>query len=105
MDAKILYIVMAQIDNATLASEWMAWLNREHLQEVIAGGAGGAEVFSSDATASEPLAIEVHYRFESRARFEAYLRDSAPALRAKGLAAFPPERGIALTRRVLTLQK
>src|SRR5690349_4239379 len=91
----IAYTVSVTFQHAKIAGEWIAWLEREHLAEVLAGGAMDAEVIQLDG---EPCRCEVRYHFESRAVFAEYERIHAPGLRAEGLKRFPAEQGISYAR-------
>ncbi|MCB0216747.1 MAG: DUF4286 family protein [Chloroflexi bacterium] len=94
------YTVHASFEGSDpgLIDAWIAWLAEGHLAEVLAAGALEASVLRLDDAAGTPPRCEARYRFPSRAAFEAYLRDSAPRLRAEGLARFPPESGIRYAR-------
>jgi hypothetical protein len=92
------YTVIGDFDDAAVAGEWIDWLRNGHLKAVLDGGALSAELVRLEPTAAAPLRLEVRYRFADRAAFERYERDVAPALRADGLARFPPSRGVRLTR-------
>jgi hypothetical protein len=94
----IAYTVIAHFTDSTVAEEWISWLQEEHLAEVLAGGALDAEVTLEDQKVAGEMRCEVRYHFASAESFAAYERDSAPALRAKGLARFPLERGIRYQR-------
>lgn len=85
------YVVHATFPSSALREEWIDWLRRGHVADVLHCGAESAEVMCLDG---DPLAAEVRYRFASREAFDRYERDSAPRLRAEGLAIFPPERGV-----------
>jgi len=89
------YTVACTFTDAAVAEEWIEWLRREHLADVLDAGAVEAEVVRLDAT---PPVCEVHYRFESREAFERYEREHAPRLRAEGLERFPLERGLTYRR-------
>lgn len=97
------YTVAAEFDDPSVAHEWIAWLRDEHLAEVISGGALDAEVILVDPQPGTPGSVgarcEVRYHFADRESFAAYERNHAPGLRAKGVARFPAERGVRLSRR------
>jgi hypothetical protein len=103
------YTVTATFDDPAVADEWLAWLRDEHVRDVIEAGAMDGEVIVVDpdspsgetANGAGPRkqTCEVRYHFTDRAAFEAYVRDHAPRLREEGLRRFPPERGIAYSRR------
>lgn len=92
------YTVSAEIDTEAVAGEWIAWLEGGHLEDVRRGGASRAELVRLDS-ADGAARFEVHYEFPSRDAFARYEATAAPALRAEGLAKFPPSRGVRLTRR------
>src|SRR5262249_24590222 len=97
------YTVAAEFDDPNVAHEWIAWLRNEHLAEVIAGGAMDAQVILLDPQPGTPgsggARCEVRDHFAHPESFAAYERHHAPALRAKGVARFPVERGVRLLRR------
>jgi hypothetical protein len=93
----VLYSVYAEFERVDVAEEWIAWLTGGHLAEVIADGALDATVVRLEG---EPLSCAVHYRFASRESLAVYERDSAPRLRAEGMAKFPPERGVRYRRTI-----
>lgn len=83
-------------DAARLFDAWLQWMTGTHLAEVLAAGASSASLVQRDDVA--PFCCEAHYRFPTKLHFEAYLRDSAPRLRAEGLRLFPTEAGIRYSR-------
>jgi len=87
------YTVMAEFDDAVVASEWVSWLEHGHLAEVLAGGALEAKVVRL-----APLKLEARYLFADAAAFAKYEREAAPRLRAEGLAKFPASRGVRMSR-------
>lgn len=95
----IAYTVCATLPTRTLASEYVAWLRDGHLDAVIAGGARTAQVVRIEEPA-EPVQVEVRYLFDSRGDFDRYVRETAPRLRAEGLARFGPASGVSFRRTV-----
>jgi hypothetical protein len=89
------YTVHCTFEDEATALEWIAWLEVEHVADVIAAGALGGQVVRLDG---DPVRCEVRYRFADRAAFEAYEREHAPRLREEGLGRFPLERGLRYTR-------
>lgn len=94
------YTVRASFPNADLLQTYIRWLCDGHVQQVIAGGASGAEVIRLDAEPGLEHAAEVRYRFATREALDRYLREFAPALRAEGLAKFGPSTGAAFVRTI-----
>jgi hypothetical protein len=92
------YTVCCSFPNPSLAERWIDWLEREHLQEVLAAGALDAEVIRVETAAGQPDRCEVRYHFASRAAFEVYERDHAPGLRQKGSDKFPAKLGLNYAR-------
>lgn len=90
------YSVSATCPDEATRDEYVAWLRGGHVDAVIAGGADSATIVVFEGEA-RPRA-EVRYVFSSRERYERYLREHAPGLRAEGLAKFPPERGVVFAR-------
>lgn len=75
---------------------YLDWLTGGHIQEVIEGGAlCGHAVLQTDPPA--PIVVS-RYRFPSIAAYETYVAQTAPRLRADGLARFGPQTGIAMER-------
>lgn len=99
---RIAYSVIATLPDATTASEYTKWLADGHVQAVLAGGALSAEVVRMEDPAGK-FQVESRYVFGSRAAFERYLRETAPGLRAQGLARYPASRGVTFERRIGTL--
>ena len=95
MSEPIAYTVRATFSDPEVADEWVAWLTGGHIEEVIKGGAIGAEIIQLDG---DEYQYEVRYHFPSREAFQAYERDHAPRLRADGLEKFPTTRGITYAR-------
>ena len=95
----IAYTVIASLPDAAVASEYIEWLKGGHIQRVVAGGALDARIVRVEQPAM-PIQVESRYTFPGRAEFEAYLRDTAPSLRAEGLERFPVSRGVSFDRRV-----
>ena len=85
-----------------MRAEFIAWLRGGHLADVVRAGAIDAELveFEPDPLrgSDPPGDVESRYHFASRAAYEAYAAGPAVALRAEGMAKFPPSRGIEMTR-------
>ena len=101
------YRVTAMIRGRALAAEYIAWLRAGHLQEVIEGGAREARLLELKESpmgegADAEIEVESVYIFSSEEAFARYEIDSAPALRAEGIALFG-ERPIRFARRVSRL--
>lgn len=94
----MIYTVTADFTDAKVAAEWVAWLRDGHMAEVVAGGALDAMVVRVEPTEAAPLRFEARYRFADLAAFERYERETAPRLRAEGLARFPFGKGVTLKR-------
>ena len=87
------YTVTAQFDAPEVAAQWVSWLRDGHLADVLAGGALEAAVVKRG-----PLQFQARYVFADAAAFAKYETQSAPKLRAEGLAKFPATRGVRLSR-------
>lgn len=93
------YRVRATLPSSQVRDEYIAWLTHGHLQAVKRAGASDARLILIDPDPADPRPIvESHYTFPSRAAFDSYLATAAPALRAEGLAKFPPDCGIHMQR-------
>jgi hypothetical protein len=96
----ISYMVTATLPSAVMAEEYVAWLRDGHVAQVIAGGAKSAVVVRLDVEAGELPRVMTQYLFASRAEFERYVREVAPALRADGVKRFGAERGVKFERAI-----
>lgn len=100
----LFYAVTATLPDAACAAEYLDWLTRGHIQQVIAGGATSARIVTLDPepapAGDHKPRLETQYQFPSRQTFDRYVRDFAPALRAEGLERFPPSRGVTFQRRL-----
>lgn len=100
-DARFLYAVRSRFTNREVRAEFIAWLAGGHLADVVKAGALDAELVEFEPDPSQPDApgdVESRYHFASREAYEAYASGPAVALRAEGMAKFPPDRGIVMTR-------
>jgi len=92
----VTYEVTATVREGLLPA-YLAWLLPDHAAEVVATGCfSGATVTQLDATR-----VRVTYLAADRAAVERYVASFAPALRAKGLAAFPD--GVTWSREIGTI--
>lgn len=94
----IAYSVTAEFDELSVATEYVRWLQEGHLAAVLAGGALEAVLLRHEPAAGAQLVFQTRYLFASMAAFDRYEKQFAPALRADGLARFPPSRGVRMTR-------
>lgn len=92
----IAYTVTAHSEDPAQRDAWIAWLRGGHMRAVIQGGAQTATLTRHD----DGTTLSVRYIFPDRASFDSYERDHAPALRAEGLALFPPGPGFSLSRTI-----
>lgn len=86
-----IYNVTIKVTHA-IADEWIAWMQQEHLAEVVGTGLFDQYAFFE---LLEPLLEEeegrtfvAQYTTDSLVRYEAYITDFAPLLRDKGFARF-----------------
>lgn len=92
------YWVRASFQDATVAQEWLEWMRREHIAQVIAAGALEATLLRIEGAGAPGGAMETRYGFADRDAFLRYEREKAPALRAAGAVHFPASRGVAYER-------
>ncbi len=97
--SEIVYIVTATFPDEGTATEYIDWLKGGHVKEVVAGGAASGAVVRILEPA-EVIRVECHYRFLSRAAYERYVTEAAPALRAEGVRRFGGRSGVTLERRL-----
>ncbi len=95
----ISYTVRCTFTDHSVAPKWLEWLEQEHLQEVLDGGAHQAVVYQMDG---EDLTYEIRYEFLDRNKFDEYEQKYAPELRKKGLDRFPLSLGLEYQRTVAT---
>ena len=97
----ITYTVTATLPDEPSRQRYLGWILGGHAQAVVRGGALNARVLRLDTVPGETgVRAEVRYEFATREELECYLREVAPALRAEGLAMFPPESGASFERRI-----
>jgi hypothetical protein len=97
----IAYTVIATFSDPRVAQEWIDWLVSGHIDSVLQHGATDAEIVRLD---SPDVKVEVRYHFPSRSVFSDYELNHAPALRAEGIAKFPPQRGVSYQRTIGVVQ-
>lgn len=98
---RLAYSVIACFPDEATRDEYVEWLRKGHIEQVIKGGASSASIVILDrAAAADPIEIEVRYLFASRAVFDDYVQRHAPALRSEGLRKFPLERGVTFRRTI-----
>lgn len=97
--ARVYYSVVASLPNKNLLQAYVEWLESGHVQAVLDGGALRASVVELDGEGEESH-IRTVYEFETRADFDRYVRDHAPALRADGAARFGSGTGVKFKREI-----
>jgi hypothetical protein len=97
-DVQFLYSVRSRFTSAATRAEFIAWLAGGHLADVVKAGALDAELVEFEPEGDAPADVESRYHFASREAYETYAAGPAVTLRAEGIAKFPPERGITMTR-------
>ena len=97
---RIAYTVRAVCPDVETADRFVRWLEDGHVDQVISGGAHSAMIVRFDAADSSdgPRTVEVRYIFSTRAVFDRYIAEHAPALRADGLKHFGHESGVVFER-------
>ena len=86
-----MYAVTAETDSPDAARAYRAWLKGGHIRDVLRGGAVRGELIELDPEPGGPIRIQSRYTFPSRAIFELYERNHAPALREEGIRLFGPK--------------
>lgn len=81
------YTVTATISSEKIVTEYISWLKDGHVQAVLGGGAESAVIVRISEPA-KPLRVETRYIFPGPEAFARYCTDTAPALRAEGMARF-----------------
>lgn len=94
----MLYQVTATLPDARTAAEYVAWLEDGHVDQVVTrGGAHSAMIVRLDDAPGARPRVMTQYVFSTRALFDRYVQDFAPALRADGVRRFG-DRGVAFER-------
>ncbi len=80
----IVYNVTVKID-LSVADDWLTWMRREHIPEVIATGLFVSYRLLRIVEEEEPdgMTYAVQYTCSSRASFDTYLKKYAPELQKK----------------------
>ncbi len=85
----IIYNVTTKVD-LSIAEEWLQWMRREHIPEVVATGcfthAVILQMIEVDNTEGHTYAVQYHA--DSKALYNKYIRDYSEALRAKSLSSW-----------------
>lgn len=85
IDVMIIYNVTIKVAD-TIAADWLAWLQQEHIPDVIATGcfthATVLHLLEVDDTEGPTYAVQ--YFAESRALYNLYIEKHAAAMREKG---------------------
>ncbi|MEY3143572.1 MAG: hypothetical protein RLY21_2065 [Planctomycetota bacterium] len=98
-EPRFLYAVRSRFTNREVRADFIAWLAGGHLADVVRAGAIDAELVEFEPETADAIGdVESRYHFASREAYEAYASGPAVALRAEGMAKFPPDRGIVMTR-------
>lgn len=83
------YVVRTTFVELSVFEAFVDYLATRHVADVLAAGAGAAELVRLDGS----LTVEVRYRFASREAFERYDREEGPGLRERTLG-FLAEKGV-----------
>ncbi len=91
------YTVTTTLPDEATRARFIRWLLEDHIAKICAKGAlSGTVIRLSDPAL--PLRTETRYLFPNPEALKTYLSRHAPALRAEGLALFPPESGVRFDR-------
>jgi hypothetical protein len=83
VDGPILYEVRARPRDQETAREWLDWMQREHVERVLATGLVRTARVDADGEA-----FRASYALRSRRDLDRYFNEHAPRLRAEGLERF-----------------
>jgi FMN phosphatase YigB (HAD superfamily) len=83
-DGPITYEVRAKPRDEDTLREWVAWMEREHMDRVLATGLVRSAKLESDGSGG----LRAVYSLRRRAHLDRYFEEYAPRLRAEGLAKF-----------------
>lgn len=85
----IVYNVTTKVD-LSIAEEWLQWMRREHIPEVVATGCFTHAVILQmiEVDNTEGYTYAVQYHADSKALYNKYIRDYSEALRAKSLSSW-----------------
>lgn len=95
---RICYMVTATLPDEATLTDYLAFLEDGHVDEVVAHGAHTAMIVRLEPTPGAEHRVLTQYIFPTRELFDRYIQHFAPALRAEGLRRFPPDRGVRFER-------
>jgi len=80
----IIYNVTIKI-NHSIVTEWLSWMNQEHIPEMIATGCFTHATFLQllETDESEGLTFAVQYHAKSKSDYNRYIENYAPVMRKK----------------------
>ena len=84
-----IYNVTIKID-LSIEEEWLAWMQNEHMDEVIATGMFDSYSFLElmEPAEEDAKTYIAQYITDSERRYQQYIEEHAPALRQKGIEKF-----------------
>lgn len=100
MSTRICYMVIATIPTQELLTEYVAWLEDGHVDQVVKGGAHSAMIVRLEPDQQGRHRFMTQYVFATREIFDTYVAVHAPALRADGQRRFGPQTGVTMTREI-----
>jgi len=83
----VFYEVEATFKDESIARQWVDWMLKQHLADVVKAGALRGRLIRLDEGG---MVFAAHYEFADRPSFQRYLREEAPRLRAAGEQRFGP---------------
>lgn len=85
----IIYNVTLKV-NSEIVEEWVAWMQQEHIPEMMALGLFSKNIFSRllDQKEIDGVTFVTQYFCKNRKDYEKYLQDHAKTMRQKGLDKF-----------------
>lgn len=101
MSRSICYTVTATLPDEATCASYIRWLEDGHVDAVIDGGAHSGMIVRLDP---EPAGgnprVQTVYLFPSRAAFDRYVAETAPALREDGIRRFGGIEGVSFARAI-----
>jgi len=89
MQTAVIYNVTVKVDEA-IAADWLNWLKSEHIPEILATGCFFRAITSRllEVDDTDGPTFTIQYHSFSKAEYNRYIEQHAPAMRQKGFDAW-----------------
>jgi len=101
MTTPICYTVTATLPDEAIATSYIRWLEDGHVDAVVDGGAHSGMIVRLDQDSpDDPIRVQTVYLFPTRAAYDRYVLETAPALREDGIKRFGAVEGVSFSRTI-----